>query len=84
MQGVYSALYAVTHAVQLVAYLAAGWVGAGAGLTPAFLGLAGVALVLVLTAARVWRPADGDKKGVAAAAAASLEPVPASKRRNGA
>ncbi len=56
-QGLYAAHFAVTHAVQLLAYLAAGWVGAEAGLTSAFLGLAGVALVLVLTAGWVWQPA---------------------------
>lgn len=55
-QGIYAAHYAITHATQLAAYVAAGWVGAEAGLTPAFLGLAGVALLLVVVAAWIWRP----------------------------
>ncbi len=82
-QGIYAAHYAVTHAVQLVAYLAAGWVGAEAGLTPAFLGLGAVALVLVSVAAWVWLP-DRRTPGLATAAAASPATTATSNRGNGA
>ncbi len=50
-QTVHAAHYALDHAILMVAYPAAGWVGAIAGLEYSFFGLAALACLLVLTAA---------------------------------
>lgn len=53
-QAAYAAHYAVGHAQLLIGYLAAGWVGAQAGMSAAFLGLATLAGVATLAAAAIW------------------------------
>lgn len=58
------AAYAAHHALGqiqlLVSYLAAGWVGAQAGMTAAFLGLATFAALASLAGAAIWpRPKEG-------------------------
>ncbi|MFN3888876.1 MAG: MFS transporter [Beijerinckiaceae bacterium] len=55
--GLYAAHYAFDYLFLFVAYLLAGWIGAGAGLESAFLGLGVFVLITVLTAALMWLPA---------------------------
>ena len=50
----YAAQYAVRHAQALAGYLLAGWLGAVAGMGPAFLGLAAFAALIALAAAAIW------------------------------
>lgn len=53
-QGLYAVHYAINHTLLLVAYLAAGWVGAEAGLVGAFLGLGLLSVTLVAASAAIW------------------------------
>jgi MFS family permease len=59
-QTAYAAHYAVGHAQLLIAYLAAGWAGAQAGMAAAFLGLSVLTGLAVLAAAAMW-PAPSDR-----------------------
>lgn len=56
-QGLYAAYYVTNNAVLMVAYLAAGWVGAELGMSSAFLGLGLLSAIMIMTAAVLW-PAD--------------------------
>ena len=53
---VFTAQFSLSHACYLVTYPVAGWLGAAAGQPIAAVALAGVALVAVLAAARLWPP----------------------------
>ena len=56
----FAAQFALSHACWLLTYGVAGRVGAAAGMTGALLVLVGLALVGLLTAARVWPRSDPD------------------------
>lgn len=51
---VFAAQFALSHACWLLTYPLAGWAGQAAGMGPALLLLAGVAVVGLVTAARLW------------------------------
>jgi MFS family permease len=53
-QVVYAAYYCVSSALLLIAYLAAGWVGAQAGQVSAFISLGLMAAFMMVLAARIW------------------------------
>lgn len=54
----FAAQFALSHACWLITYPLAGWLGAKAGLTAAFIALSALAAVSVLQAARLWRGED--------------------------
>ncbi len=55
---VFAAQFALSHACWLVTYPLAGWVGAGAGLSVAALGLAGVGALGLIAVLRIWPDQD--------------------------
>lgn len=55
---VFAAQFALSHACWLVTYPLAGWLGAEVGMTAAFFGLGGIALLSALTAFRLWPKDD--------------------------
>lgn len=55
----FAAQFALSHACWLIAYPLAGWLGAGAGLSPTALALAGIAGVAFVAALRLW-PAQSE------------------------
>ena len=54
----FSANFALTHLMWLVAYLLAGWLGNALGMVGAFAGLGGLALTATLLALKFWRAND--------------------------
>lgn len=56
----FAAQFALSHGCWLIAYPLAGWLGADAGQTAAFAGMAGLALVGCLLAAWLWPGHDPD------------------------
>ncbi|MBN9012036.1 MAG: MFS transporter [Rhizobiales bacterium] len=57
----FAAQFALSHACWLITYPVAGWVGAEAGMSVAFLLLAAIAAAAVIIAVTVWPAADPDE-----------------------
>jgi hypothetical protein len=58
-QPLYAAHFAVTNAMLLLSYLAAGWAGAALGMTAAFIGLGAFAVAMTLAGAALWPAGPG-------------------------
>ncbi|HET8728562.1 MAG TPA: MFS transporter, partial [Alphaproteobacteria bacterium] len=56
----FAAQFALSHACWLLTYPIAGWLGAAAGMTAAFAVLAGLVVVGIVAAARLWPVGDPD------------------------
>ena len=57
----FAAQFALSHACWLIAYLAAGWLGATAGLSPTFAALGLLAVAATFAAMRLWPAHDPDE-----------------------